>query len=93
MAEEQRVTIPRVKLGSQGLEVSKLGFGCTGLSGMYKAPPPEEVSISIIKYAFNKGITFFDTSDAYGPHTNEILIGKVCLRIFFERIECWTVIQ
>lgn len=70
-----------------------MGFGCTGLSGIYKAPPPEEVSISIIKYAFNKGITFFDTSDAYGPHTNEILIGKVCLRIFFERIECWTVIQ
>ncbi|XP_011032416.1 PREDICTED: probable aldo-keto reductase 1 isoform X2 [Populus euphratica] len=76
MAEERRVTIPRVKLGSQGLEVSKLGFGCTGLSGIYKAPPPEEVSISIIKYAFSKGITFFDTSDAYGPHTNEILIGK-----------------
>ncbi|XP_052309332.1 probable aldo-keto reductase 1 isoform X2 [Populus trichocarpa] len=90
MAEEQRVTIPRVKLGSQGLEVSKLGFGCTGLSGIYKAPPPEEVSISIIKYAFNKGITFFDTSDAYGPHTNEILIGKALKHLPREKIQLAT---
>ncbi|XP_061945812.1 probable aldo-keto reductase 1 isoform X3 [Populus nigra] len=42
MAEEQKVIIPRVKLGNQGLEVSKLGFGCMGLSGMYNAPLPEE---------------------------------------------------
>ena len=48
-----------------------------GLTGVYNAPVPEEVGISIIKYAFNKGITFFDTSDIYGPHTNEVLVGKV----------------
>ncbi|QCD77647.1 probable aldo-keto reductase 1 [Vigna unguiculata] len=68
--------IPRVKLGSQGLEVSKLGFGCMGLTGVYNDPVPEEVGISIIKYAFSKGITFFDTSDFYGPHANEVLVGK-----------------
>nr|AFK35777.1 unknown [Lotus japonicus] len=68
--------IPRVKLGSQGLEVSKLGFGCMGLTGVYNSPLPEEDGISLIKYAFSKGITFFDTSDVYGPHVNEVLVGK-----------------
>ncbi|KAH7543238.1 hypothetical protein FEM48_Zijuj02G0163200 [Ziziphus jujuba var. spinosa] len=77
MAEDQRVVIPRVKLGNQGFQVSKLGFGCLGLTGFYNSPVPEEVGISIIKYAFNKGITFFDTSDFYGEnHANEVLIGK-----------------
>ncbi|CAJ1961064.1 unnamed protein product [Sphenostylis stenocarpa] len=69
--------IPGVKLGSQGLEVSKLGFGCMGLSGVYNDPVPEYVGISLIKHAFNKGITFFDTSDVYGAHANEVLVGKV----------------
>ncbi|KAJ0015307.1 hypothetical protein Pint_20516 [Pistacia integerrima] len=68
--------VPRAKLGSQGFEVSKLGFGCMGLTGIYNDPVPEEVGISIIKHAFDQGITFFDTSDAYGPHTNELLVGK-----------------
>ena len=58
-------------------QVSKLGFGCMSLTGAYNSPIPEEDGISIIKYAFSKGITFFDTSDAYGPHSNEILLGKV----------------
>ncbi|KAH7661429.1 Perakine reductase protein [Dioscorea alata] len=56
--------IPRVKLGTQGLEVSKLGFGCMGLSTAYNLPVPEEQGIGIIKHAFKQGITFFDTSDA-----------------------------
>lgn len=59
------------------VQVSQLGFGCMGLTGIYNDPVPEEVGISIIKYAFDKGITFFDTADVYGPHTNEVLIGKV----------------
>ncbi|TYI02800.1 hypothetical protein ES332_A11G292800v1 [Gossypium tomentosum] len=75
--EQQRIQIPRVKLGTQGLEVSKLGFGCMGLTGGYSCPVSEEVGISIIKHAFHRGITFFDTSDMYGPKTNEILVGKV----------------
>jgi len=48
-----------------------------GLTGVYNDPVPEEVGISIIKYAFSKGITFFDTSDVYGPRINEVLVGKV----------------
>lgn len=48
-----------------------------GLTGVYNSPVAEEIGLSIIKEAFNRGITFFDTSDIYGPHTNEILIGKV----------------
>ena len=48
-----------------------------GLTGMYNDPVPEDVGISIIKHAFDKGITFFDTSDIYGPQINEILVGKV----------------
>ncbi|KAK4255325.1 hypothetical protein QN277_008337 [Acacia crassicarpa] len=72
----QKFEIPRVKLGSKGLEVSKLGFGCMGLTGIYNTPVLEEVGVSIIKDAFTRGITFFDTSDVYGPHTNEVLVGK-----------------
>ncbi|CAJ2638005.1 unnamed protein product [Trifolium pratense] len=69
--------VPRVKLGSQGLEVSKLGFGCSGITGMYYSSISEEVAISLVKYAFNKGITFFDTADVYGLHgANEIIVGK-----------------
>ncbi|CAH2080670.1 unnamed protein product [Thlaspi arvense] len=57
--------------------VSKLGYGCMGLTGVYNSPLPEEDGIEIIKYAFSKGITFFDTSDIYGiDHANEILLGK-----------------
>ncbi|KAM1223040.1 hypothetical protein EV1_010639 [Malus domestica] len=77
MAEEQKVQIPRVQLGTQGFEVSKLGFGCLGLTGIYNDPVPEELGISIIKHAFDKGITFFDTSDVYGPHINEVLVPHI----------------
>ncbi|KAE8684753.1 NAD(P)-linked oxidoreductase superfamily protein [Hibiscus syriacus] len=75
--QQQSIQIPRVKLGTQGLQVSKLVFGCYGLTGGYNDPVPDDVRISIIKHAFHRGITFFDTSDIYGPHTNEILVGKV----------------
>ncbi|MBA0770778.1 hypothetical protein Gotri_019363 [Gossypium trilobum] len=79
MGEEQQNqsgVIPRVKLGTQGLEVSMLGFGCMGLTGIYNYPVPEDVDISIIKQAIDIGITFFDTSDIYGPKSNELLVGK-----------------
>ncbi|KAK8329008.1 hypothetical protein V6Z11_A11G289700 [Gossypium hirsutum] len=91
MAEQhQGVEIPRVKLGSQGLEVSKLGFGCMGLSGNYNDPVPDEVGISIIKHAFARGITFFDTSDIYGPQTNEILVGKALKQLPREKVQLAT---
>ncbi|XP_072973560.1 probable aldo-keto reductase 1 [Typha angustifolia] len=85
-----QIQIPTVKLGSQGLEVSKLGFGCMGLTGIYNSPMSEEAGISIIKYAFNKGITFFDTSNVYGPHTNEILLGKALKQLPREKVQLAT---
>ncbi|RVW55777.1 Perakine reductase [Vitis vinifera] len=72
-----QIKIPRVKLGSQGLEVSRLGFGCAGLSGIYNSPLSHEAGCSVIKEAFYKGVTLFDTSDIYGAnHDNEIMVGK-----------------
>lgn len=59
-------------------QVSKLGYGCMGLTGFYNAPISVEDGIAVVKEAFNKGITFFDTADAYGKdHANEYLIGQV----------------
>ncbi|CAL9166708.1 unnamed protein product [Musa hybrid cultivar] len=90
MDDQAHVLIPRVKLGAQGLEVSKLGFGCMGLTGGYNAPVSDEAGVSIIKHAFNNGITFFDTSDVYGPHTNEILLGKALKQLPREKIQVAT---
>ncbi|OMO96295.1 Aldo/keto reductase [Corchorus olitorius] len=89
MAEQENLfQMARVKLGSQGLEVSKLGFGCMGLSGIYNTPVSEEEGISIINYAFAKGITFFDTADVYG--TNEALVGKALKQLPREKIQVST---
>lgn len=69
------VEVKRIKLGSVGLEVSVQGLGCAGIScGPAK---PETDIINFIRHAINSGVTFLDTSDVYGPHTSEILIGKV----------------
>ncbi|KAG5554624.1 hypothetical protein RHGRI_012247 [Rhododendron griersonianum] len=71
------IQMPRVKLGSQGLEVSRLGFGCGGLSGYFNDPLSHEAGCSVIREAFRNGVTFFDTSDIYGEnHDNEILLSK-----------------
>ncbi|KAK6243252.1 hypothetical protein QUC31_009661 [Theobroma cacao] len=89
--EQQRTQIPRMKLGNQGLEVSKLGFGCAELSVVaYGDPLPDDVGISIIKHAFDRGITFFDTSDSYGPKTNEILVGKALKQLPREKVQLAT---
>jgi aryl-alcohol dehydrogenase-like predicted oxidoreductase len=69
--------VPRIKLGSQGLDVSAQGLGCMGMSAYYGAPKPEPDMIALIHHAADTGVTLFDTSDIYGPHTNEILLGKV----------------
>jgi len=82
--------IPRVKLGNQGLEVSKLGYGCMGLTGIYNNPVSEEDGISIIKYAFEKGITFFDTADVYGATKNEVLVGKALKQLPRENVQLAT---
>ncbi|XP_028063473.1 probable aldo-keto reductase 1 [Camellia sinensis] len=71
--------------------VSKLGYGCMGLSGIYNSPVSEEDGIAIIKYAYSRGITFFDTSDIYGVvHANEILVGKALKQLPWEKIELAT---
>jgi aryl-alcohol dehydrogenase-like predicted oxidoreductase len=62
-------------LGSQGLEVSELGLGCMGMSEFYGTGDEEE-SVATIHRAIELGITFLDTADAYGPFTNEKLVGK-----------------
>ncbi|KAL4353247.1 hypothetical protein GQ457_06G019570 [Hibiscus cannabinus] len=91
MAEEhQSVEVPRVKLGTQGLEVSKLGFGCMGLTRAYSDSVSEDVGISIIRHAFHKGVTFFDTSDVYGNKTNEILVGKALKQLPREKVQLAT---
>lgn len=82
--------IPRVKLGSEGLEVSKLGFGCMGLTGVYNAPLSDEDGIAIIKEAYSKGITFFDTADSYGANANEVLVGKALKQLPRENIQLAT---
>ncbi|KAL9240073.1 hypothetical protein vseg_014334 [Gypsophila vaccaria] len=69
-------SVRRMKLGSNGLEVSAQGLGCMGMSAFYGPPKPEEEMVELIQHAVNSGITFLDTSDMYGPHTNELLLGK-----------------
>ncbi|RWV88969.1 hypothetical protein GW17_00048899 [Ensete ventricosum] len=59
------------------LQVSKLGFGCSGLSGIFNDPLSYEQGAAIVIDAFHKGMTFFDTSDAYGNGHNENLIGQI----------------
>ncbi|KAK8639082.1 hypothetical protein V6N13_137478 [Hibiscus sabdariffa] len=65
-----------MKLGSQGLEVSKLGFGCMGLTGIYNSPLSKDEVISIVTCAFAKGITLFDTADIYGAHTMKFWLAR-----------------
>jgi aryl-alcohol dehydrogenase-like predicted oxidoreductase len=62
-------------IGKQGLKVSRIGLGCMGMSEFYGHPNDTESAEAIIK-AYELGITFFDTSDMYGPYKNEILVGK-----------------
>ncbi|KAK3414626.1 hypothetical protein EUGRSUZ_H00483 [Eucalyptus grandis] len=68
--------VRRIKLGSQGHEVSAQGLGCMGMSSAYGPPKPDPDMIKLIHHAVGSGVTFLDTSDIYGPHTNEILLGK-----------------
>ena len=63
-------------LGKSGLEVSALGFGCMGISFSYGQPLSRKDGIGIIRAAVDGGVTFFDTAEAYGPFTNEEVVGE-----------------
>jgi aryl-alcohol dehydrogenase-like predicted oxidoreductase len=63
-------------LGNSGLEVSAIGFGCMGLNFSYGHALADQDSITLIRQAVERGVTFFDTAEVYGPYTNENIVGE-----------------
>ena len=68
----------RRKLGNSGLEVSALGLGCMGMSYGYGPAGDKQEMISLLRTAVERGVTFFDTAEVYGPFKNEELVGSAC---------------
>jgi aryl-alcohol dehydrogenase-like predicted oxidoreductase len=68
--------IGKRRLGKSGLEVSALGLGCMGMSFSYGRPADTQEMIGLIRSAVERGVTFFDTAEVYGPYTNEQLVGE-----------------
>ena len=64
------------ELGKSGLQVSAIGLGCMGLSFGYGPATDKQEGIRLLRTAFERGITFFDTAEAYGPFINEELVGE-----------------
>src|SRR5207247_6594209 len=64
------------KLGKSNLEVSAIGLGCMGMSFGYGPAMEKQLAISLIRSAVERGVTFFDTAEVYGPFTNEELVGE-----------------
>src|SRR6059036_2465751 len=64
------------KLGKSNLEVSAIGLGCMGMSFGYGPPKEKQEMISLIRAAVDRGVTFFDTAEVYGPFKNEELVGE-----------------
>ena len=64
------------RLGPSGPEVSAIGLGCMGMASFYGTPSDETQATAVIHRALELGVTFFDTAEMYGPHTNEIQVGK-----------------
>lgn len=73
---KKEVEVPSVKLGSQGFEVSAQGLGCMGMSMGYGTAQSQENVTKVIHHAVERGVTFLDTADMYGPHLNEIVVGQ-----------------
>jgi aryl-alcohol dehydrogenase-like predicted oxidoreductase len=69
-------TMPKRKLGKSNLEVSALGLGCMGMSFSYGPPKDKKEMVNLLHAAVDRGITFFDTAEVYGPFTNEELVGE-----------------
>jgi aryl-alcohol dehydrogenase-like predicted oxidoreductase len=72
----KELTMQKRKLGKSGLEVTALGFGCMGLSFGYGPAADKQEAIALIRSAVERGVTFFDTAEVYGPLTNEELVGE-----------------
>jgi len=68
--------VQKRRLGNSDLEVSAIGLGCMGLSFGYGQPVAKQQGISLIRAAVERGVTFFDTAEVYGPFTNEELVGE-----------------
>src|SRR2546423_13648514 len=64
------------KLGSSGLEVSAIGLGCMGMSWSYGPPKDKQEMTALLRAAVERGVTFFDTAEVYGPFKNEELVGE-----------------
>src|SRR5437763_6611537 len=75
-SELRSLSMKKRKLGKSGLEVSAIGLGCMGMSFSYGPPKDKKEMISLLHAAVERGITFFDTAEVYGPFTNEELVGE-----------------
>src|SRR4051794_23099596 len=72
----QEKSMQKRTLGTNGLEVSAIGLGCMSMSGGYGPGGDEQEMLSVIRGAVERGVTFFDTAQVYGPFANEELVGK-----------------
>jgi aryl-alcohol dehydrogenase-like predicted oxidoreductase len=75
-AQVRKQVMQKRQLGKSGLEVSALGFGCMGLSSGYGPATGTADAVKLIRAAFERGVTFFDTAEAYGPFVNETVVGE-----------------
>src|SRR5215218_9663541 len=76
MYDDRSLTMDKRTLGSNGLEVSAIGLGCMSMTGGYSDKPDRREMISLIRTAVDRGVTFFDTAEIYGPYANEELVGE-----------------
>jgi aryl-alcohol dehydrogenase-like predicted oxidoreductase len=76
LTKPRRTTMQKRKLGNTGPEVSAIGLGCMGMSQSYGAPMAIPDGVKFIRAAFERGVTFFDTAEVYGPYNNEELVGE-----------------
>src|SRR5437764_3351790 len=74
--EEEEWPLQKRKLGRSNLDVSTIGLGCMGMSFAYGPPPDRKQMLDLLRSAVERGVTFFDTAEIYGPLTNEELVGE-----------------
>ena len=82
LSEMEMAKVSRMKLGSQGMQVSAQGLGCMNMTSVYDAHKPEGDMISLIHHAIENGVTFLDTADVFGLYTNELLLSKVLFPLY-----------